>query len=75
MLVSLAAKNRMAVAVLLFIGFILTAGCVRFVADYDAAVFEEIISLSRSVDQFHGELLEAPSGKEGYAYFKDSYRG
>lgn len=53
---------------------ILSQSCaVRYVADYDARVTEEIIKISRKVDLFYSELLETSPQKREYKKFKNIY--
>ena len=49
-------------------------GCaVRYVADYDAAIKDEIIQIAKKVDIFWGALLDTKPDKRKYAAFKDQY--
>lgn len=49
-------------------------GCaVRYVADYDAAIKDEIIQIAKKVDLFWGALLDTEPDKRKYAAFKDQY--
>jgi hypothetical protein len=53
---------------------ILTQGCVvKLVADYNAKVAQEIINVSKQVDQFYGELLETNVSDRSYDKYKDKY--
>lgn len=53
---------------------IASAGCgVKFVADYDDATFNEILKISKSVDRFYGDLLEAPEADRKYAKYSGRY--
>jgi hypothetical protein len=48
-------------------------GCaVSLVAPYDAATFEEILKVSKKVDRFYGDLLEAPE-KRLYLKYAEKY--
>jgi len=59
-------------AYLFFLLFSVTTGCtVRYVAEYDAAIKEEIVQVSKKVDLFWGELLGTPVKERNYAKFKD----
>ena len=50
------------------------AGCaVNFVAEYNAAIQEEIIQTARKVDLFWGELMDTNIGDRQYDNFKDKY--
>jgi hypothetical protein len=61
-------------AYLFFLLFSVTTGCtVRYVAEYDAAIKEEIVQVSKKVDLFWGELLGTPVKERNYAKFKDKY--
>lgn len=57
---------------ILFI-ILFTSGCVKYAADYDATVLEEIIFVSKKVDMFFGSVLETPDNKRDYENFKSSY--
>jgi len=49
-------------------------GCsIKFVADYDATTFEEIIKIGKKVDRFYGDLLEAPANSRQYQKYSDEY--
>ena len=49
-------------------------GCaLKLVADYDAKVVQEIINVSKQVDQFYGELIETAEPERKYEKFKDKY--
>jgi len=67
-------RARVTCVFLLFLAIIATTGCaVRYVADYDAVVLEEIICISKKVDMFYGEILETSADRRGYEDFKDRY--
>ena len=54
--------------VLLILLLVAAGGCqVKFVADYDAATFEEILKTGKTVDRFYGDLLEVPEAQRKYA--------
>jgi hypothetical protein len=60
--------------VLLTLLLIAAAGCsVKFVADYDAATFDEILRVGKSVDRFYGEMLEVPEAQRQYAKYSTKY--
>jgi len=65
----------MAPIALLFALVVGLAGCapVQFVADYDAATFEEILSVGKKVDRFYGDLLESPEANRPYAEYSGKY--
>jgi hypothetical protein len=49
-------------------------GCtVKYVADYDANIKDEIIQISKKIDLFWGDLLDTPVGDRKYIKFKDKY--
>lgn len=67
-------RARITCVFLLFIAVIATTGCaVRYVADYDAVVLDEIICISKKVDMFYGEILETSADRRGYEDFKGKY--
>ena len=50
------------------------SGCpVKYVADYDATMKEEIVQVSKKVDLFWGNMLDTPAGERIYAKYKDRY--
>lgn len=50
------------------------AGCqIRLVADYDQPTYEEILKLSKKVDQFYGNLLERAEEQRAYAQYSAQY--
>ena len=67
-------RTRITCVFLLFLAVIATTGCtVRYVADYDAVVLDEIICISKKVDMFYGEILETSADRRGYEDFKNRY--
>jgi hypothetical protein len=49
------------------------SGCAyKIVSDYDAATFEEILTVSRKVDRFYGNLLETPEPRP-YEKYSQQY--
>jgi hypothetical protein len=49
-------------------------GCqIKLVADYDQPTYEEILRLSKKVDQFYGALLERPEGERAYSQYSAQY--
>ena len=49
-------------------------GCAtKRVADYDAAIKKEIITISKQVDTFYGELIETEESARKYDAFKEKY--
>ena len=57
----------------IFILVFAQACSIKLVADYDAKVAQEIIEVSKQVDQFYGELLETSYPERSYDNFKDQY--
>ncbi|MFP3873833.1 MAG: hypothetical protein ACLFV1_05205 [Thiohalophilus sp.] len=50
------------------------SGCtIRYVADYDAEVKDEILRIAKEVDRFWGKLLDTPSDQRAYARFGEDY--
>ena len=74
---SMASKLPVGLAQLaLFLAFALAlGGCppVQFVADYDAATFEEILRVGKKVDRFYGDLLEKPETGRPYPDYANKY--
>jgi len=63
--------RRLALLTLLLIA---AAACsVKFVADYEAATFEEILKTGKTVDRFYGDMLEAPESQRTYATYSARY--
>jgi len=51
-----------------------TSACtVKYVADYDASIMDEIIQISKKVDLFWGELLDTPEAERRYEKFRNKY--
>lgn len=49
-------------------------GCtVRYIADYDASIKDEIVQVAKKVDLFWGALLDTQSADRKYDKFKDQY--
>ncbi len=59
--------------IILLICFTVTGCPVKYVADYDANIKEEIIQTSKKVDMFWGDLLDTSVGERKYVKFKDKY--
>ncbi len=54
--------------------FLTITGCtVKYVAEYDATIKEEIIQVSKKVDLFWGDMLDTPANERKYVKFKDKY--
>lgn len=50
------------------------AGCtVKYVAEYDTTIKDEIVQISKKVDLFWGDLLDTPSNERKYGKFKVKY--
>ncbi len=59
---------------LLLIFALLTSGCaVKYVADYDASIKEEIVQVAKKVDLFWGELIDTKVSERSYDKFKAKY--
>ncbi len=62
------------VAGLILLSLLALGGCpVKFVADYDAATYEEILRVGKEVDKFYGLLLEAPENGRSYKNYSVKY--
>ncbi len=58
----------------LLISAITVSGCtVKYVADYDASLKEEIVQVAKKVDLFWGELLDTAASERKYDKSKDRY--
>lgn len=54
--------------------FVPLTGCaVKFTDDFDIATFEETIRVSKQVDHFYAELLEAPANNRPYKKYSARY--
>ena len=58
---------------LIFISFILFQCTVKYVAEYDATVKEEIVQIAKKVDLFWGNLIDTDINQRSYDLFKDRY--
>ena len=58
---------------LIFISFILFQCTVKYVAEYDATVKEEIVQIAKKVDLFWGNLLDTEINQRSYDLYKDRY--
>ena len=59
---------------LLILMFATNSGCtVRYVAEYDAAIKDEIVQVAKKVDLFWGQLLDTAIGERNYEKFKNKY--
>ena len=60
--------------VFLVIALLSASGCaVRYVADYDASIKDEIVQVAKKVDLFWGALLDTKSDERKYDKFRDQY--
>jgi len=49
-------------------------GCtVKFVADYDATTYEEILRVGKEVDKFYGDFLEEDEANRSYQKYSERY--
>ena len=65
-------KNKSIFLMLIFV--LLTNGCaVKYVADYDASIKEEIVQVAKKVDLFWGELIDTDVSERTYDKFKAKY--
>jgi hypothetical protein len=46
---------------------------VRYVAEYDASIKDEIIRIAKEVDLFYGRLLDTPANQRQYDKSRDKY--
>ena len=62
---------------LAFLSLLLLAsviGCtVRYVAEYDASIKDEIVHIAKEVDLFYGRLLDTSPSERQYQKYKDDY--
>jgi hypothetical protein len=66
--------NRLWLAILSLALFASVSGCtVRYVAEYDASIQDEIVRIAKQVDLFYGQLLDAPPGERPYKQYKNDY--
>jgi hypothetical protein len=50
------------------------SGCaVRYIADYDASIKDEIIQVAKDVDRFWGSLLDVQASDRKYERYKEQY--
>lgn len=63
--------SKPVIAFILLIGL---QGCaVKFVDDFNAATYEEILKTGKLVDRFYGELLETEANKRPYQKYSAKY--
>lgn len=56
--------------IILIIMLLSASGCVvRYVADYDESIKEEIVQVAKKVDLFWGALLDTPAADRKYEKF------
>ena len=61
-------------SVVFFSFLIICQACtVKYVADYDPSVMEEIVKVSKAVDMFYAQILEMPEGERQYEKLKAGY--
>jgi len=66
--------NTKAVFIFLMVVALSAGGCtVRYVAEYDASVKEEIVQVAKKVDLFWGVLLDTDTSQREYDKFKGQY--
>ncbi len=66
--------NRRWLAILSLALVVSVIGCtVRYVAEYDASIKDEIVRIAKEVDLFYGQVLDTPTGERQYKKFKDDY--
>lgn len=58
---------------LFLLGLVFSGCTVKYVADYDPAVMDEIVQVSKAVDMFYGQVLETPEGERQYEKFRSQY--
>ncbi len=67
-------RTRFKVGFVYLFFLLVSTGCtVKYVAEYDAAIKEEIVQISKKVDLFWGELLDTSINERKYAKFKNNY--
>jgi hypothetical protein len=58
----------------LLLVFGMLSGCtVKYVAEYDSYIKEEIVQIAKKVDLFWGKLIDTPIEDRKYDAFKDQY--
>lgn len=66
--------SRIRMVMLVIFASLMMSGCtVKYVAEYDAEVKEDIIKVAKKVDLFWGNLLDVDVDKRQYENFKQSY--
>jgi hypothetical protein len=61
------------VSLLVLLASLSAPGCFRLIAPYDEQTQQAIFTAARDVDQFYGDLLEAPPSGRAYAKFSGRY--
>lgn len=51
----------------------IACGCVRFVADYDAALESHIVATAKKVDVFYRTMAKTPDAKRTFDAFREQY--
>lgn len=66
--------NNLKSLIFVFFTLVLMSGCtVKYVAEYDAAIKDEIVEVAKKVDLFWGKLKDTEKDKRTYDAFKDDY--
>lgn len=67
-------QNKIVVILTIFIVTMFFQGCaVKYIADYDAKIKDNTIQISKQVNKFYANLLEADSSKRVYKNYKKVY--
>lgn len=66
-------QNKLSTTFLIIILFSINGCVVRYVADYDASIKNEIIQVAKTVDLFWGDLLDTNHSERKYNKFKKEY--
>ena len=68
-------RKTMPIPIIVLVGFFLIIqGCAtKWVADYDAVIAQEVVTVSKQVDRFYGELIETEESERKYDAFKGKY--
>lgn len=74
MIIRKRSSNQLAQYLFILFAIIALSGCaVRWVADYDATTYEEILKVGKKVDKFYGDLLETKSDDRAYSKYSAQY--
>lgn len=67
-------KNVSLFCMLMMSVLLVISGCtVKFVSDYDEAMYEEVLRVSKEVDRFYGMLLEEDEANRRYQKYSAKY--